>query len=155
MRASLSESSLTLGTLSIYGKSTSLMNPEASIAESEEDEGIDEGPWKEKEDVEKDYPSGGRDIDEEMGHPEPLHLPTLLRLSSALLGALGRRLVGVVFGTDEVPRYGFRAQSRTRARRRLGEEEYDPWAVWGLAGIAFAIGFCAGLVVNVKESTGA
>jgi hypothetical protein len=88
-----------------------------------------------------------------MGHPDPLHLPTLLRLSSALLGAVGRRLVGVVFGTDEVPKGGFRAQSRTRARRRHGEEEYDPWAVWGLAGIAFAIGFCAGLVVNVKEST--
>ena len=134
------------------------MNPEASIAESEEDEGIDEGIdesfWKEKEDVEIVHLGGGGDGHEEMDHPEPLHLPTLLRLSSALLGALGRRLVGAVFGPDEVSEDGLRAQSRARARRRHGEEEYDPWAVWGLAGIAFAIGFCAGLVVNVKESTG-
>lgn len=129
------------------------MNPEASIAESEKDEEIDELSWKEKEGLERGQLGGGGDDHEEMGHPDPLHLPTLLRLSSALLGALGRRLVGVVFGTDELPEDGLRAQSRTRARRRHGEEEYDPWAVWGLAGIAFAIGFCAGLVVNVKEST--
>jgi len=154
MRTSLSASSLTLGALSISAKSSSLMNPNASIAESEEDEGIDGGSWKEEEDVERCHLGGDGDGDREMGHPDPLHLPTLLRLSSALLGAVGRRLVGVVFGTDEVPKDGFRAKSRTRAQRRQGEEEYDPWAVWGLAGIAFAIGFCAGLVVNVKESTG-
>ena len=129
------------------------MNPEASIAESEEDEGIYEDSRKEKEGLERGYLVGGGDGHGEMGHPDPLHLPTLLRLSSALLGALGRRLVGVVFGTDELPEDGLHAQSRTRARRRHGEEDYDPWAVWGLAGIAFAIGFCAGLVVNVKEST--
>jgi len=130
------------------------MNPEASIAESEEDEGINGVSWKEKEDVERGHLGGGGEDDEEMGHPEPLHLPTLLRLSTALLGALGRRLVGVVFGANELPEDDFRAQSKSRARRRHGEEEYDPWAVWGLAGIAFAIGFCAGLVVNVKEGTG-
>ena len=154
MRASLSASSLTLGAFSIFGKSSSLMNPEANIAESEEDEEIDADSWKEKEGVERGYLGEGGDDHQEMSHPDPLHLPTLLRLSSAVLGALGRRLVGVVFGTDGLPRDGLRARSRTRARRRHGEEEYDPWAVWGLAGIAFAIGFCAGLVVNGKESTG-
>ena len=153
MRTSLSASSLTLGALSTPAKS-SLRNPEASIAESEEDEGIDEGAWKER-GITQGGHLGGDGDDEEMSHPDPLHLPTLLRLSSALLGAVGRRLVGVVFGTDEVPKGGFRAQSRARTRQRNGEDEYDPWAVWGLAGIAFAIGFCAGLVVNVKESTGA
>ena len=129
------------------------MNPEASIAESEEDEGADEGAWEDKEAMERGYLGGGGAEDEEMDLPDPLHLPTLLRLSGALLGAVGRRLVGVVFGTEEVPTGGFRVQSRTKGRRRHGEEEYDPWAVWGLAGIAFAIGFCAGLVVNVKDST--
>lgn len=129
------------------------MNPEASIAESEEDEGVDEGAWEEKEAMERGYfGADGAEV-EDMNLPDPLHLPTLLRLSSALLGAVGRRLFGVVFGTDEAPKDGFRTQSRTKVRRRRAEEEYDPWAVWGLAGIAFAIGFCAGLVVNVKEST--
>jgi hypothetical protein len=129
------------------------MNPEASIAESEEDEAIDKGVWKEKEDVESGQIGGVGGVDQEMDHPDPLHLPTLLRLSSALLGAVGRRLVGAVFGTDEALKDGLRAQSRTRARRRHAEEDYDPWVVWGLAGITFAIGFCAGLAVSVKEGT--
>ena len=150
---SLSASNLRLGAFSGPAKSSSLMNPEASIAESEEDEGIDDGAWKDKGAMESGHFGGGGSEDDEMVNPDPLHLPTLLRLSSALLGAVGRRLVGIVFGTDEVSKDGFRGQSRTRARRRHREEEYDPWAVWGLAGFAFAIGFCAGLVVNAKEST--
>jgi hypothetical protein len=150
----MSASILALGTILIPAKSSSLMNPEASIAESEEDQEIDEGAWKGESTVESSHLAGDGDEDEEMRHPDPLHLPTLLRLSGALLGAVGRRLIGVVFGTGEVPKGGFRAQSRTNARRRHGEEEYDPWAVWGLAGIGFAIGFCTGLIVNVRENTG-
>jgi len=125
------------------------MNPEASITESEEDEEIDENTWKEKEAEEGSRIGEGGD---EMEHPDPLHLPTLLRLSTALLGAVGKRLIMAVFGTNDIPKNEDRTQSR--ARRHRGEEEYDPWTVWGLAGIAFAIGFCAGLIVNVKDIAG-
>jgi hypothetical protein len=75
-----------------------------------------------------------------IGDPDPLHLPTLFRLSAALLGAFGRRLVSSL--VEERP-VGIHHVGHDE-KRRQGEDE-GGWSLtkWGIAGIAFAIGYCA------------
>lgn len=90
---------------------------------------------------------------EVIGEPDPLHLPTLFRLSSALLGALGKRLVASLVERDR-PR-SYHRGSVTVKSGFVGEEvdyyEEDPgWSLskWGIAGIAFAIGYCAARIMG-------
>ena len=82
-----------------------------------------------------------------IGEPDPLHIPTLFRLSSALLGALGKRLVTSLVEFPHPPsRMGYVGVEK---KELLVDEEEEDWAAgwslskWGIAGIAFAIGYCA------------
>ena len=74
--------------------------------------------------------------------PDPLHIPTLFRLSTALLGAFGRRLVSSL-----IERPDERSNSGSYEKLHDGEEvELEgTWKLskWGIAGLAFAIGYCA------------
>jgi hypothetical protein len=85
---------------------------------------------------------------EVIGEPDPLHLPTLFRLSSALLGALGKRLVTSLVERDRprsYPREHVGVKSAFRGEEAEYYEEDAGWSLskWGIAGIAFAIGYCA------------
>jgi hypothetical protein len=89
---------------------------------------------------------------EVIGEPDPLHLPTLFRLSSALLGALGKRLVASLVEGDRPRSYprGPYSTGDVGMKSAFGGEEaglYEDagWSLskWGIAGIAFAIGYCA------------
>lgn len=79
-----------------------------------------------------------------IGEPDPLHLPTLFRLSSALLGALGKRLTAGLVDHPQARSHG----AYVGVGKELVEEDEEDWAgwslsKWGIAGIAFAIGYCA------------
>lgn len=84
-----------------------------------------------------------------IGEPDPLHLPTLFRLSSALLGALGKRLVASLVERPQArPHAGYTVVEN----KQLADPEGEDWAgwslsKWGIAGIAFAIGYCAARIL--------
>ena len=102
---------------------------------------------REEEDGELRYPFRP----EMIGEPDPLHLPTLFRLSSALLGALGRRLVASLVERDRPGRHLYASREYVGTKSGVvdgeveGEDEGAGWTLskWGIAGIAFAIGYCA------------
>lgn len=95
-----------------------------------------------------------------IGEPDPLHLPTLFRLSSALLGALGRRLVANLVEHDRPRSYnhgpyadgecvGIGLKTGVVSEEVHYYEEEAGWSLskWGIAGIAFAIGYCAARIM--------
>lgn len=117
---------------------------EQSLEELEEGQDSASQPRQRSEDDEKFERSKERERflhRDTLGDPDPLHLPTLFRLSAALLGAFGRRLVSSLVSRS--PR-AYQAQVDTKWRE--AEELEEGWALtkWGIAGIAFAIGYCAG-----------
>jgi hypothetical protein len=82
---------------------------------------------------------------DEVGGPDPLHLPTLVRLSAALLGAFGRRLVSSL--VQQRPAGNHHVDQDEKWRQ---DEDEGGWSLtkWGIAGIAFAIGYCAGRLIT-------
>jgi hypothetical protein len=88
-----------------------------------------------------------------LGDPDPLYLPTLFRLSTALLGAFGKRLVSsIIHKSPRHPRPLHHRKSKESAFYSdiSDEEEEEGWTLskWGIAGIAFAIGYCAGRMLT-------
>ncbi|KAG8802063.1 hypothetical protein FRC17_006493, partial [Serendipita sp. 399] len=88
------------------------------------------------------------------GDPDPLHLPTLFRLSTALLGALGKRLVSslvVKNPPNPLPYEQIKEEKGSLAQfKESAVDDHGSWSLskWGIAGIAFAIGFYAGRILS-------
>ena len=67
-----------------------------------------------------------------IGEPDPLHIPTLFRLSSALLGALGKRLVTSLVEFPHPPSRS--VYVGVEKKELLVDEEEEEWAAgWSLS----------------------
>ncbi|CAG7850396.1 SubName: Full=Uncharacterized protein {ECO:0000313/EMBL:CCA75973.1} [Serendipita indica DSM 11827] len=75
--------------------------------------------------------------------PDPLHIPTLFRLSTALLGAFGKRLVSSLIERPSARQMGSGSYEKLNDDEETEIEGSWTLSKWGIAGLAFAIGYYA------------
>lgn len=75
--------------------------------------------------------------------PDPLHIPTLFRLSTALLGAFGKRLVSSLIERPSARQMGSGSYEKLHDDEETEIEGSWTLSKWGIAGLAFAIGYYA------------